>query len=64
MGKISVVFCFIILAAFGFVSGSAKKPEIGFYELKLGDISVNFTNWGASIVSLFFPDKSGSFLHF
>jgi hypothetical protein len=36
MAKISV------LASFGFVNGSAKKEEIGFFELKKGDIFVNF----------------------
>jgi len=39
--------------------GSAKKEEIGLYALKKGDISVNFTNWGATIVSLHLPYKNG-----
>jgi len=59
MAKISVLCCFVVLAAFGFVNGAVKKEEIGFYQLKKGDISVNFTNWGATIVSLHLPDKNG-----
>jgi aldose 1-epimerase len=63
MAKIILLCCLILLAAFGVVNGSTKEQEIGFYLLKKGDISVNFTNWGASIVSLFLPDKHGmSFL--
>jgi aldose 1-epimerase len=59
MAKIILLCCLILLAAFGVVNGSTKEQEIGFYLLKKGDISVNFTNWGASIVSLFLPDKHG-----
>lgn len=59
MAKIVVLCCFIILAAFGSVHGSSKKQEVGFYELKKGDISMKFTNWGAAIVSLILPDKHG-----
>ena len=61
MAKIIVLCCLIILAAFGSVHGSSKKQEVGFYELKKGDISMKFTNWGAAIVSLILPDKHGMF---
>ncbi|KAH0973727.1 hypothetical protein GBA52_025883 [Prunus armeniaca] len=62
MAKICVLLCFILLAASGFanVSGSEpKEKKVGIYELKKGDLSVKFTNWGATIISLVFPDKNG-----
>ena len=59
MTKISLLLCFIILASSGLPNCSATKPKVGFYELKKDDISVNLTNWGASIVSLLLPDKYG-----
>ncbi|XP_052189765.1 uncharacterized protein LOC127799609 [Diospyros lotus] len=43
----------------GVINGSKSKPEVGIYELKKGDVSVKLTNWGASIISLFLPDKHG-----
>jgi aldose 1-epimerase len=55
MAKLYVLCCFIVLSAFEFVNDSAKKEEIRFYELKKGDISMNFTNWSGTIVSLHLP---------
>ncbi|KAJ4707487.1 Aldose 1-epimerase [Melia azedarach] len=34
--------------------------EIKVYELKRGSFSVKFTNWGATIISVFVPDKNGN----
>ncbi|PPS07575.1 hypothetical protein GOBAR_AA13078 [Gossypium barbadense] len=36
-----------------------SKHEVGIYELKNGNMSVKFTNWGASVISIFLPDKDG-----
>ncbi|CAE6102341.1 unnamed protein product [Arabidopsis arenosa] len=36
-----------------------EKEKIGLYELKKGNLTIKFTNWGASIMSLHFPDKNG-----
>ncbi|KAF8118045.1 hypothetical protein N665_0006s0047 [Sinapis alba] len=36
-----------------------EKDNIGLYELKKGNITIKLTNWGASIMSLHFPDKNG-----
>ncbi|KAF8106222.1 hypothetical protein N665_0145s0036 [Sinapis alba] len=36
-----------------------EKENIGLHELKKGNLTVKFTNWGASIMSLHFPDKNG-----
>lgn len=36
-----------------------EKENIGLYELKKGNLTIKFTNWGASIMSLHFPDKNG-----
>lgn len=66
MANISVLLCLIItiLVASGFANGSGYQPKekVGVYELKKGDLSVKFTNWGATIISLILPDKNGLFL--
>ncbi|CAN6817741.1 unnamed protein product [Brassica oleracea] len=36
-----------------------EKETLGVYELKKGSLTVRFTNRGASIISLLFPDKNG-----
>lgn len=36
-----------------------EKEKVGVYELKKGSLTVKFTNRGASIISLFYPDKNG-----
>lgn len=38
---------------------ASEEDEAKFYELKQGNLSVRFTNLGARIVSLSFPDKHG-----
>nr|POE57040.1 aldose 1-epimerase [Quercus suber] len=53
MAKISVLLCFIILIAFGFGDCHVVHEKIGIYELKNGNFSAKFTNWGASLVLLF-----------
>ncbi|KAJ0100178.1 hypothetical protein Patl1_22149 [Pistacia atlantica] len=71
MAKISLLF--LALVAFGFVvhvsvaakdhdKGPGKRfddKKIGIYELKKGNMSLKFTNWGATIISVFLPDKNG-----
>ncbi|KDP45488.1 hypothetical protein JCGZ_09737 [Jatropha curcas] len=42
--------------AFEFASTNAKAE---FFELKKGNITLKLTNWGATIVSLIIPDKTG-----
>ncbi|KAK6913231.1 Aldose 1-/Glucose-6-phosphate 1-epimerase [Dillenia turbinata] len=59
MGKISLFLYILSFVAFGVSSISLATEEIGFYELKRGDISLKVTNWGATLVSLFLPDKYG-----
>ncbi|KAK2647749.1 hypothetical protein Ddye_015238 [Dipteronia dyeriana] len=60
MVKISFLLCFVVFVAFGFVHGTmATTEEVGVYELKKGNFSVKFTNWGATIISVFLPDKNG-----
>ncbi|XP_052874518.1 uncharacterized protein LOC108455587 [Gossypium arboreum] len=36
-----------------------SKHEVGICELKNGNMSVKFTNWGASVISIILPDKDG-----
>ncbi|GAV76934.1 Aldose_epim domain-containing protein [Cephalotus follicularis] len=60
MGKKSW-FCSIVLLAILFVNnhGVIEAQQIGVYELKKGDFSVKFTNYGATMLSLVLPDKNG-----
>lgn len=41
-------------------SEDRDKEHVRFYELKKGNLVVNFTNFGARIVSLNVPDKFGT----
>ncbi|KAF2294779.1 hypothetical protein GH714_017703 [Hevea brasiliensis] len=62
MCKFSLLFCFCIFVAFEFANASAPDISNGkasFYELKKGNMSLKFTNLGATLVSFVIPDKSG-----
>ncbi|XVF16577.1 hypothetical protein REPUB_Repub10bG0043900 [Reevesia pubescens] len=59
MAKISFLFSLLLIVAFATANGSATKEKVGIYELKKGNFSVKFTNWGATIISVIFPDKYG-----
>ncbi|XP_042513675.1 galactose mutarotase-like [Macadamia integrifolia] len=73
MARISVILCFVCVAFLSIILSAAshkdvasdhsehskKKESVGFYEIKKGDFSIKFTNWGASIVSVILPDKHG-----
>ncbi|XP_059642908.1 uncharacterized protein LOC132284799 [Cornus florida] len=60
MSKLTPLLCFMIVA-FGvvLVDGTEPKTDVGFYEIKKGDLSLKLSNWGASIISLHFPDRNG-----
>ncbi|KAF5191507.1 Aldose 1-epimerase [Thalictrum thalictroides] len=70
MGKISLLVSLVLVLVLIFLDVTiakheqehSKKPvgEIKIYELKKGNFSVKFTNWGATIVSVFLPDKKGN----
>ncbi|KAK2357508.1 galactose mutarotase [Trifolium repens] len=57
MSKLSLMFCSLLGLLVLCHAGENKK--IGFYELKKGNMRLNLTNYGASIISVFVPDKSG-----
>ena len=59
MAKISFLFSLFLIVALAIANGSATKEKVGISELKKGDLSVKFTNWGATIVSVILPDKYG-----
>ncbi|KAE8695787.1 aldose 1-epimerase-like [Hibiscus syriacus] len=60
MAKISFfLFSLFMIVASAIINGSAGKEKVGIYELKKGDMSIKFTNWGATIVSVILPDKYG-----
>lgn len=63
----TVFHCFItiiiIINSFVLLSrgvSATKHEDIGIYELNNGHFSVKLTNWGATIVSVFLPDKNGT----
>nr|XP_043614894.1 galactose mutarotase-like [Erigeron canadensis] len=54
----------IIISTFVFLWGgvsASKHEDIGIYELNNGHFSIKLTNWGATIISVFLPDKNGKF---
>ncbi|OMO55228.1 Aldose 1-/Glucose-6-phosphate 1-epimerase [Corchorus olitorius] len=57
--KISILFSLLLIVAFAIANGSATKEMVELYELKLGNMTVKLTNWGATIVSVILPDKYG-----
>lgn len=61
MSKISLWFCLAFVALTFVNVAFAKKanPEIEIHELKKGNMSMKVTNYGATIMSLSIPDKSG-----
>ena len=58
MAKILPLIFLLVVATIGFSNGH----EVGIYELKRGDFSIQLTNYGATILSLILSDKNGSFL--
>lgn len=62
MGKFSTLFQFILficIASFGNADTNSNQ-EIKEYSLKKGNLSVKFTNYGASITSVIVPDRYGN----
>ncbi|KAJ8546069.1 hypothetical protein K7X08_018652 [Anisodus acutangulus] len=54
----SLLIClFFILHLLAAASVTGRK--IGIYEIKKGDFSIKVTNYGATIISVFLPDKNG-----
>ncbi|KAG7013577.1 Aldose 1-epimerase, partial [Cucurbita argyrosperma subsp. argyrosperma] len=60
MGKFSTLVQVILLVSIGYVNGDMSNETIRVYELKKGNFSMKFTNYGASIVSVVLPDKHGN----
>ncbi|KAL9668075.1 hypothetical protein QQ045_002449 [Rhodiola kirilowii] len=50
------LFCLLLLA---YSSSYVFADGLKLYELKRGDITVKLTNWGATVVSVILPDKTG-----
>ncbi|KAE8724850.1 hypothetical protein F3Y22_tig00009796pilonHSYRG00024 [Hibiscus syriacus] len=63
MDKLCLLLSLLLLGAFGFVNGGKSKEKKVFkvevIELKTGNISAKFTNYGASVMSIIVPDKNG-----
>lgn len=59
MGKTYVLWCYVLLVLWGVSAGGAEKEEVGIYELKRGDFTVQLTNFGAIVLSVILPDKNG-----
>lgn len=59
MSKVFLLLCF--LPGLLLVQAHKHHKKIGFYELKRGDLRLNLTNYGATIISVITPDKHGLF---
>ncbi|WOK94231.1 aldose 1-epimerase-like [Canna indica] len=67
MAKASFTLSFLVVAALALLSTSnachePRSSSAGIFELRRGDFSVKVTNWGATILSVIFPDSNGSLL--
>lgn len=40
---------------------AAAEKKIEFFQLQKGDLSVNITNYGATVLNVILPDKNGTF---
>ncbi|XP_027333562.1 aldose 1-epimerase-like [Abrus precatorius] len=58
MSKVLLLLCF--LAELLLLAQAHEHHKIGFYELKRGNFMLNFTNYGATIISVITPDKHGN----
>lgn len=67
MAKLSLVFCYFIVLVLFFTNKKCQATEsceaVGVYKLKRGDLSLKFTNYGATMLSAVIPDKNGQFLY-
>ncbi|XP_065879658.1 uncharacterized protein [Euphorbia lathyris] len=65
LGKMSMLFVFCTFLVLGLANAQAKPAAdakadaVGFYELKKGNMSLKFTNYGAALVSFKINDKTG-----
>lgn len=63
MAKLVLCLSFLIIA-FALVNVCKASTEIGFYELKNDHLSVNITNYGATVLSFLVPDRNGELIQF
>ncbi|GMJ04172.1 PATERNALLY EXPRESSED GENE 9 [Hibiscus trionum] len=63
MNKLCFLLSFLLVLTSGFVNGGKSKDKKDLkaevFELKTGNMSAKFTNYGASLMSLVVPDKNG-----
>lgn len=62
MSKVSALGLTLMVCFVGFGVVAGQEEEVGFYEIKKGDFSLKFTNFGAKIVSVILPDQNGIYL--
>ncbi|KAE8724849.1 aldose 1-epimerase-like [Hibiscus syriacus] len=63
MDKVCFLLSLLLVVASGVVNGvrseDKKDSKVEVFELKAGNISAKFANYGASLMSLVIPDKNG-----
>ncbi|XP_019157143.1 PREDICTED: aldose 1-epimerase-like [Ipomoea nil] len=57
---LTLMVCFVGFGVPGSIVNGQEEEKVGFYEIKKGDFSLKFTNFGAKIVSVILPDKNGN----
>nr|GMC69712.1 aldose 1-epimerase [Ipomoea batatas]GMC72081.1 aldose 1-epimerase [Ipomoea batatas] len=55
----SFILCLFVIVVSLFGNLSSASEKVGIYELKKGDFSVKITNYGATVLSVIFPDQNG-----
>ncbi|WOG88334.1 hypothetical protein DCAR_0207569 [Daucus carota subsp. sativus] len=58
--KMAGLFISIMMMMISLSSGSSASKALGVYEVKRGNFSAKFTNWGATLISLLVPDRYGN----
>ncbi|XP_004508757.1 uncharacterized protein [Cicer arietinum] len=58
MSDVSLLFC--ALLGLLVLTHAHQHEKIGFYELKRGNMRLNLTNYGATVISVIVPDKHGN----
>lgn len=62
MANIHLLCIFALLALSLAFADANSCDKVGVYQLKRGDFSLKFTNYGATMLSVIVPDKNGLFL--
>ncbi|KAK6117973.1 hypothetical protein DH2020_048288 [Rehmannia glutinosa] len=55
----TLLYFSLLITAFTYINVCKADEKIGIYELKNGHISINITNYGATVLNVLVPDRNG-----